>query len=179
MDVKLVMFKSNGQRKDFPVIDPSTVIGRAENCDLQVPLVSVSRRHCQLRIEGNAFQVKDLGSSNGTYVDNQRVNEAALSRGARIVVGPIVFPLQVDGEPETIRPVKIRGQRMAEQSGGEGVVELEEDIVATPGGSALLEGDTTAGGMGPGSGESKDVAPIATLETLAADSEDEEDSQQS
>ncbi len=165
MDVKLVMFKSNGQRKDLPVINPTSVIGRAENCDLRIPLVSVSRRHCQLTKDPARIKVKDLGSSNGTYVNNKRVNEAILKPGDRLVIGPVVFTLQVDGRPEVIRPVKTRGQIQAEGS-GVGVVDLEEDeVVAQPGASALQE-DTAIGGL---PGEDDDVDPISALEALADD----------
>ncbi len=161
MDVKLVMFRPNGQRKDFPLMNPVTVIGRGENCDLRVPLVSVSRRHCELRVQGQGLKVRDLASSNGTYVNNGRVTEVDLRAGDRLAVGPIVFTLQVDGEPEEIKPVKTKGQKMAE-SGKAPEVEVDADIVAQPGASALAGAD-------------EDVDPIAALEALATDSEDEEE----
>ena len=137
MEVKLVMFKGSGQRKEFPVVNNVTVIGRGENCDLRVPLLSVSRRHCELSTGGNQVRIKDLASSNGTYVNNKRVNEAVLNAGDRLVVGPIVFTVQIDGKPEQILPVKTMGQRLAEagEPAVEEVVDLEADIVAQPGAS--------------------------------------------
>jgi pSer/pThr/pTyr-binding forkhead associated (FHA) protein len=81
MEVKLIMFKSDGQRKDFPIINPTTVIGRGENCDLRVPLLNVSRRHCELMLSGDVVKVKDVASSNGTFVNNKRVNETILNPG--------------------------------------------------------------------------------------------------
>ena len=103
MDVKLVMFKANGQRKDFPVINPTTVIGRAESCDLRVPLLSVSRRQCALTVTDEGVKIRDLASSNGTYINNQRINEVEVSAGDRLVIGPIVFTLQIGGQPEEIQ----------------------------------------------------------------------------
>ena len=166
MDVKLVMFKPKGQRKDFPIINPRTVIGRAESCDLRVPLLSVSRRHCELTVGKDLLKVRDLASSNGTYVNNQRVNEQALEAGDRLVVGPIVFTLEIDGLPEEIRPVKTKGQIMAEtgQLGAEVIADLEADIVAQPGASRLEEAKA-------GEPAAQDVDPIAALEALASDSE--------
>lgn len=170
MDVKLVMFKANGQRKDFPIINPRTVIGRAENCDLQVPLLSVSRRQCELIVSEEDVKVKDLGSSNGTYVNNRRVNEVEVQAGDRLVIGPIVFTLQIGGRPEEIQPIKTRGQIMAEQGQVEfeEVVDLEADVLATPGASVLEEGDTQVAEAIPG-----DVDPIAALEALTAEDEPE------
>lgn len=162
MDVKLVMFRPNGQRKDFPLMNPVTVIGRGENCDLRVPLVSVSRRHCELRMQGPALKVRDLASSNGTYVNNGRVTEVDLRAGDRLAVGPIVFTLQVDGRPEEIKPVKTKGQKLAE-AGKSSEVEVDADIVAQPGASAMADAD-------------EDVDPIAALEALASQTpEDEEE----
>ena len=177
MDVKLVMFKSNGQRKDFPVINPKTVIGRAENCDLRIPLLSVSRRHCELLATEDEVQVRDLASSNGTYVNNERVNEAELNPGDRVVVGPVVFTLQVDGEPEDIKPVKTRAQQQ-ESGDKQDVVDLEDDVVAQPGASALAESSIDLAGEQEQQGDS-DVDPISALEALASDTDEEEDDENS
>jgi pSer/pThr/pTyr-binding forkhead associated (FHA) protein len=159
MDAKLVMFKANGNRKDFSIKAGLTVIGRGEDCDLRVPIMSVSRRHCELANEGEAVKVKDLGSSNGTYINNQRVNEAELSAGDRLVIGPIVFTVQINGQPEEIKPVKTRGQRLAEagEPGMDEVVDLEADVTSSSGDE-----------------EEVDIDPIAALEALASEPDDEE-----
>lgn len=176
MDVKLVMFKSSGQRKDFPLESANTVIGRGENCDLRVPLLSVSRRHAQLTLEGDMLSVKDLGSSNGTYVNNQRVTEQQLEAGDRLVIGPIVFTVQIDGEPQQIKPVKTRGQKMAEQASSAagsdsedsyvGQFDAEEEVVE-------LEADDVFGGAEVD--DEMDIDPIAALEALANEEDEDED----
>ena len=154
MDVKLVMFKPNGLRKDFPVSKELLVIGRGENCDLQIPLEAVSRRHCEVSLSGDEVKVKDLASSNGTYVNNKRVNECALAAGDRLVIGPIVFTLQVDGVPEQIAPIKTAGQREAEAPVDE---EIVEDVFS-------------AAEPAP-----EDIDPIAALEALAAEGQQLDD----
>ena len=166
MDVKLVMFRPSGQRKDFPVINPVTVIGRGENCDLRVPLLSVSRRHCELRVQGQSLKVKDLASSNGTYVNNSRVTEVDLRAGDRLAVGPIVFTLQVDGQPDEIRPVKTKGQKLAE-AGAAVEADVDAEVVAQPGASALEE-----------FAEAEEVDPIAALEALASQTPKKDKKQQ-
>ncbi len=170
MDVKLVMFKANGQRKDFPVETDTVVIGRGENCDLRVPLLSVSRRHCQLNAEGDTLAVKDLGSSNGTYVNNQRITEQQIEAGDRLVVGPIVFTVQIDGQPEQIKPVKTRGQKMAEQAEAEQPApDPEEEVVD-------LEADDIFGDAE--ADDEMDIDPIAALEALADEEDEDEDDAQ-
>lgn len=171
MNATLVIFKSNGQRKDFPLSGSGAVIGRSEDCDLQVPLASVSRRHCELTISGNSVKAKDLASANGTYVNNKRINETELRAGDRLVVGPIVFTMQIDGQPEEILPVKTRGQVMAEtgETGAE-VVDLEVDVVAHPmDEAASLEAAAAVA-------TNDEVDPISALEALAAEDDEEEES---
>ena len=105
-DVSLVMFKSDGTRRDFPLAKRRVVVGRKANCDLRIPLTSVSRQHCQITLEDEKIEVKDLGSSNGTYHNSIRIQEATLSAGDELVVGPVVFTLVVDGQPAQIKPVR-------------------------------------------------------------------------
>jgi len=128
MDVNLVMFKSDGQRKDFPLVNAVSVIGRGEECELQIPLLNVSRRHCELRLDGDVIRVKDLASSNGTYLNNQRISEGELTAGDRLAIGPIVFTVQVDGRPEEVSPVKSGGQMVAEDAVVDGSTVITEDI---------------------------------------------------
>ncbi len=162
MNVKLVMFKSNGQRRDFPINIPKTVIGRGEDCDLRVPLLNVSRRQCELHLAGQQLKIKDLGSSNGTYINNKRVNELVLKAGDRLVVGPVVFTVQIDGVPEEIAPVKTRGQQMAEDD----VVTLEADVIANPGASGSSEAIALEE---PSGKDDSDFDPISALEALATE----------
>jgi len=106
MNFVLVMFKSDGARRDFPVHKNRVVIGRKNSCDLRIPLTSVSRQHCEIvMIDGDA-KLRDLGSSNGTYVNASRVQEHTLSAGDEITVGPVVFTVVIDGVPADIEPVR-------------------------------------------------------------------------
>ena len=150
MDVKLVMFKRDGQRKDFMIQHDKTLIGRGEDCVLQIPLLSVSRRHCELMKGDQELSVRDLASSNGIYVNNQRVNEKELKAGDRLSVGPVIFTVQIDGEPIQIRPVKSKARKAAEavpaEAQAEEVVDLEADVEAE-----------------------EEADPIAALEALAAE----------
>ena len=102
MDVNLVLFKKNGSRKVFPLPSSVTVVGRRHDCDLWVPLASVSKRHCQLNCSDGVLIIRDLGSRNGTFLNGKPVDEAVVKTGDSIKVGPLVFVFQIDGQPETI-----------------------------------------------------------------------------
>ncbi len=105
MKAVLVMFKPDGEARSFPVTRSSTTLGRGDECTLRIPVDRVSRRHCELIQNNGHLLIKDLGSSNGTYVNGKRVVEAKLKAGDRLQVGPVIFTLQVDGKPAKIKPI--------------------------------------------------------------------------
>jgi pSer/pThr/pTyr-binding forkhead associated (FHA) protein len=102
MDVNLVLFKKNGSQKAFPLPSSVTIIGRRHNCDLCIPLMSVSKRHCQLSHDGGTLKIRDLGSRNGTILNGKPIDEAVVKAGDSIGIGPLAFVFQIDGKPETI-----------------------------------------------------------------------------
>ncbi|MEM6332080.1 MAG: FHA domain-containing protein [Planctomycetota bacterium] len=106
MHVVLVMFKADGTRRDFPLKGVAMTIGRKNTCDLRIPLTSVSRQHCRVCLDEQGVVVEDLGSSNGTFVNDERVQRQALDPGDAILVGPVVFTVVINGEPEHVKPVR-------------------------------------------------------------------------
>ena len=102
MNANLVLLKKKGDPKSIPLSNDITIIGRRHNCDLRIPLASVSKRHCQLSIQDNRLKVLDLGSRNGTFVNGKRIKEDTLKPGDIIELGPIQLGLQINGQPEKI-----------------------------------------------------------------------------
>jgi pSer/pThr/pTyr-binding forkhead associated (FHA) protein len=64
-------------------------IGRSTGAQFIVEAALVSRLHCQLMATSEGLQVKDLGSTNGTFVNGQRVRSADLKVGDRLGVGRV------------------------------------------------------------------------------------------
>jgi pSer/pThr/pTyr-binding forkhead associated (FHA) protein len=106
MHAALVMFKADGERREFPLTKPTTVVGRKPTCDLRIPLSSVSRQHCQIEIGPEGLRFRDLGSSNGTFYNGERKPEGKLNAGDLLDIGPVHFTVVVDGKPEAVKPVK-------------------------------------------------------------------------
>ena len=119
MDVCLIMFRADGTRVDFRLTKPVTTVGRREACDIRIPLAEVSRKHLEVQVDEVSVRVKDLGSANGTYVNNKRVEEEKLAPGDVLIVGPVVFTVQVDGDPREIRQVKTRLKSRGGRAAGE------------------------------------------------------------
>ena len=99
MDVNLVLFRKDGTTRSFRLPSTVTVIGRRQESDLCIPLMVVSRRHCELNVETGHLKIRDLGSRNGTYVNDQRVDQAEVGPGDKVQIGPVTFAVQIDNQP--------------------------------------------------------------------------------
>jgi len=63
------------------------VVGRSRECDITLDDANVSRRHAELRPDGDSWMVVDLGSTNGIKVNRQRVDQAVLRHADQITIG--------------------------------------------------------------------------------------------
>ena len=113
MAVNLVFYSKNGRRKDITLDDGVTIVGRRPDCDIRIPLLYVSRKHCRFIRKEEQTVVQDLGSANGTFLNSERIMEAVVGPGDKVGVGSVTFTVQIDGEPSEI------GQSAAPAAAGE------------------------------------------------------------
>lgn len=92
----------------FPLDGGETIIGRADDCSLVVRDDSVSSRHAAIRKSANGIiTVLDMGSTNGTTVNNVRISEAQLVSGQRVVFGRVAFQFHnADAAPPPLPPLR-------------------------------------------------------------------------
>lgn len=93
MDVRFVIV-SPASRKAAHTVRLPVLVGRSDEAKFRVQQDSVSRRHCEFFIKDEAVFVRDLGSTNGTLVNGERIASSvatAVPPGAEIRVGGIVF----------------------------------------------------------------------------------------
>jgi predicted Zn finger-like uncharacterized protein len=81
--------------KVFRVETPRVVLGRGAGCDIQLADSEVSRRHAMLEIRGDEVLLKDLGSTNGTFVEGVRVQQAKLEPQQEFSLGTTTLMLIV------------------------------------------------------------------------------------
>jgi Inner membrane component of T3SS, cytoplasmic domain len=83
----------NGQHKgeDFRLRVGKNVLGTAADCDVVLTDKKVSRKHATIRYEGGEFQIADLDSSNGTHVNDEKVQKHDLIDNDIIKLGDIEF----------------------------------------------------------------------------------------
>lgn len=102
MEVNLVVFKPDGTRREAPLQPGTYMVGRDQDATLRIPLKSVSRSHCELVVTDASVSVRDLGSTNGTIVNGERVERALLRAGDVLTVGGVQLVFQIDGRPAQV-----------------------------------------------------------------------------
>ena len=97
------------------LVQTDQVVGRHSQADVRIPLADVSRRHCRFAFQEGRWQVNDLNSTNGTFVNEQQVQEANLKDGDRIRIGSFTFEVHYlpVGTPVG-RPVEVPGIRQTQ-----------------------------------------------------------------
>lgn len=76
------------------------VVGRSSQADMQIDQESVSRNHCQITFHGKRHVVRDLGSTNGTYVNDEPCDELELRDGDQIKIGRTIVKYITGGNVE-------------------------------------------------------------------------------
>ncbi len=88
MTLALRFISGKYQGGEFPLEEGhEVVIGRSSELDMVLVEEMVSRRHARLCLRGSAVEIEDLGSTNGTFVNGERIRQATVGEGDRILIG--------------------------------------------------------------------------------------------
>jgi predicted component of type VI protein secretion system len=93
------------------IVRDLTVVGRKEECDLRLDHKSISKLHCVLVKTDGLLLLRDLGSTNGTRVNGQRVRRAALLPNDQLTIAGFKYRVHLGGDKAPI-PVEEHTQQM-------------------------------------------------------------------
>jgi Inner membrane component of T3SS, cytoplasmic domain/zinc-ribbon domain len=82
---------AEGARYNLAPSSEPVVVGRSPECELFLDDVTVSRRHAELRSVGGGWELHDLGSLNGSYVNRRRIDQQTLAGGDEVQIGKYRF----------------------------------------------------------------------------------------
>ncbi len=169
VNVNLINVGADGTSREIVMKKPRLVIGRREGADIRIPTANVSREHCEILEENGHLRVRDLGSSNGTYVNRQRVQEQPLKAGDLIGVGPAVFLVQVEGQP-----AQVHARKFFEEGSTPAVMASQEPAKPTsrPASPAVASGPKTSSGSKPSASPAPGAKPPGRKSLLDDDDED-------
>ena len=77
--------------RKYNLVRPQIVIGRSSKADICIDQEAVSRNHCKILSTGGSVLLRDMGSTNGTYVNDELVDEYVLRDGDFIKIGRCIF----------------------------------------------------------------------------------------
>ena len=103
LSAKLVVVGGEVKTAEIKLRLPST-IGRGRGATIMLPHPLVSRTHCELYEVDGRLMVRDLGSLNGTFINNQRITEATLPAGELLTVGTVTFRAVYEADEESGGP---------------------------------------------------------------------------
>jgi pSer/pThr/pTyr-binding forkhead associated (FHA) protein len=102
MSFHLVVAKGRHQGKTIPLKHSPFIIGRHKNCQLCAASMEISRQHCAIEVAGSGLKIKDLGSTNGTYVNNRKLDgEHTLHDNDLLQIGPLSLVVRLESAPVT------------------------------------------------------------------------------
>ena len=96
----LVLIYGQDLGKKYNLDSPEITIGRSSKCDIQVDQEAVSRQHARIVNTGKSILLRDLGSTNGTYVNDHAVDEYVLTDGDLVKIGRTIFKFLSGGNIE-------------------------------------------------------------------------------
>lgn len=106
--MKIVLVVASGiyAGKEIAIAGNQFVIGRDEDCNLRPASPAISKKHCAVYYKDGEPFVRDLGSTNGTFLNDQQVEgERALVEGDKVRVGPLDFTVKLVGAKSDNTPL--------------------------------------------------------------------------
>jgi predicted component of type VI protein secretion system len=118
MNYVLQVVRGRSATTTLKLAEGVTSLGRHDDCVIRIKSSQVSRRHCELFDAGGKLTVRDLGSSNGTFVNGKRISgQETLKAGDELTVGAVTLRVV------TLGPARGAGARPASKPGDTAVVE--------------------------------------------------------
>ena len=96
---KLVVLTQSLAGRSCDLAGERTTVGRVEDNAFQIAEPSVSSRHCEILLRGEDIVVKDLNSTNGTFINGEKISESVLKPGQTLRLGNVELKLDVPGAP--------------------------------------------------------------------------------
>src|SRR3954470_6279740 len=147
-----LLFRDSQGREGAVELSPTETVyvGRGLECAIRTDDGMVSRRHSQIRMESGRFVVEDLGSANGTHLNNVRIQKQAVGHADIIQCGSLMIRFIDEGGVHVVpQPMPQPGAAPPPQEGGTMVLERND---APPLAGGMPGGGMPGGGMPAGGG---------------------------
>ncbi len=98
---RLVIQSAEQKGRSYELKVDKTTVGRVEDNTFQIADASVSSHHCEILLRGTDVVIKDLNSTNGSFINDERISESVLKPGQKLRLGQIELSLETADAPAT------------------------------------------------------------------------------
>ncbi|MFW5740047.1 MAG: FHA domain-containing protein, partial [Myxococcota bacterium] len=85
--LRILVVSGPDSGKSFDIAAPRAIVGHSPTCDIVVRDPEISRKHCAIEVRDGVYRVRDLDSTNGTFLQGIRVADAEVPSGGRLRLG--------------------------------------------------------------------------------------------
>jgi class 3 adenylate cyclase len=149
----LKLVAANGSQAVTVPAGRTLVVGRSPACDVPIRDLTVSRHHGEVEAAGTGLRVRDLGSTNGTFINGQRISEGVAAPGTRVAFGKVIFQVMEERATGALAEAKGDGDgvqiSIVDQIRAQGLTDIStllvpEQAAADAGHGLRVGGDTPA-----------------------------------
>ena len=154
---KLVILSSGMAGRSHDLKMDKTTIGRVEDNTFPIAEASVSSHHCEVLLRGSEVVIHDLNSTNGTFINGEKITESVLKPGQTLRLGQVELRLEAEGAAASTSPAPPPGSKPAAPAPSSAPNKKAESTIVMQQGVKLTELETgTQRGFGTaGKGFSK------------------------
>ncbi len=129
MNYILQVVRGRSETNTLRLMDGVNSIGRHDDCLIRIRSSQVSRRHCELHLDSGKLLVRDLGSSNGTFVNGKRVlGQQALKPGDVLTVGGVTLKIDRAQDSEAPASPAVTGPKPGDTAEVDAIAIEEDDL---------------------------------------------------
>lgn len=107
---RLVLLSEGFTGRTYELKTDKTTIGRVSDNTFEIPEQSVSSHHCEIHLRGGEIHVKDLNSTNGTFINGEKISEGSLKPGQILRLGTIEMRLETGDVTAAVASKKLLDQ---------------------------------------------------------------------
>jgi predicted component of type VI protein secretion system len=128
MNYVLQVLRGRSASTTLKLADGVTSIGRHDDCLIRIKSSQVSRRHCEVFETADKLAIRDLGSSNGTFVNGKKITgDQVLKNGDELTVGAVTLRVARLGQPAEAQPGPVSKPKAADTAVVDAIPEDEPE----------------------------------------------------
>lgn len=142
---KLVILSQGMTGRSHELKGDRTTIGRVEDNLFPIAEASVSSHHCEVLLRGNDVVIHDLNSTNGTFINGEKISESVLKPGQTLRLGQVELRLEAEGAGASTAPATAPASSPAPNKKAESTILMQQGVKLTELESGSQRGFDSAG----------------------------------